>query len=167
MRREFRSSPPLQGWYGVDGRSQATNPFGPIEAEGRPVRLPGDRCGFASLVGQQNGSRIVVERREEEYPLTTLRKAERARVDDAVGPSIAEALQRTDDDLERTSLRQSQHERNVLEQDLRRPFLLQEAKDFSNQAGSSAFDPSRFPRLAQVLAGESGSHQVDVAWEAL
>lgn len=55
-------------------------------------------------LGQEHVPRVSVEAREDEHPPAAVRDAERPRVEDAVGPAVAEALQLADDEVHRGRL---------------------------------------------------------------
>ena len=117
-------------------------------------------CGLAGVVREQHAPGIFLERRQEEDTLSTLRQAERAGVDDAICPAVAETFERSDDDLESASLRELEHEGYVFEKHVRNALLGDESKDFAHEAGARPFDPCRTAGLAEVLAREPRDQEI-------
>jgi hypothetical protein len=77
---------------------------------------------------------ILIERSQEINALTSLWKAERAAVDHAIGPSIAETFELSDDDVESLSARQLQHEGDVFEEKPRHSPLAQKPKNLTDES---------------------------------
>lgn len=106
-------------------------------------------------------------RPKDEDPLTSLRKAESAGVDDSVGPPVTQPLKPRHDYVQGSSLRESQHEWHVLQEDPRDRPRFEQAKHFADQSRVRPLDSGRLTRLAEILAGKATDQEVDVGRDLL
>src|SRR5690606_24440206 len=87
--------------------------------------------GRPTISCEEDVPRIVHEARHDIYAMSTLRQSKRPRVDHTIGPFVAQVFERGDDDVERVSFVELQHEWDVLENDPWNPPPPQKTKDLA------------------------------------
>jgi hypothetical protein len=122
-------------------------------------------AGRSRFVGKEHASGVVVQTGHDQDASTTLRKPERARIDDSVRPSVAELFERGDDHLKSTAFRQLQHEGYVLQEEPGYALLFEEPEDLTDQARTRASDAFGLPSLAEILAREATREKLGLVRE--
>src|SRR5690606_30643863 len=151
----------LESRHAVDSGPEPADSLGPIEAQCHGPRIPGGGCRLSCVVGGQYSSWVAVERGQDDDPLTSLRKADSAGVDDSVGPPVTQPRKPRHDSVQGSSLRELQHEWHVLPEDPRDRPRFEQAKHFADQSRVRPLDSGRLTRLAEILAGKATDQEVD------
>ena len=105
---------------------------------------------------EEHRHRIDRPRREDEDPLAALRKAEGPRVEHPVRPAVAKGLKPLGHQPHGRAARELQHERHVLEQDVRNVTAAQQPEDLADKPRPLALDTPGLAGLREILAWEPG-----------
>lgn len=159
-RRNPEARPTLERWDAVNPPTDAAISFRPVEAACNIERLR--LLWRTCVVGEENARGILRARGEKDDTLPSLRKAERTRVDDAVGPPISEVAKPAHEVRHRLTALQAEHERHVLQEEPCRRTCrpVDESKNVLDEARLRAADADRPADRAQVLARKARRYNI-------
>lgn len=162
-RWDSQARSPFQRGDRVASPADASIAFGPVKTERRGS--DGIVVSIIMIVREKHIAGGECFAAEEEDSGAALGQTESLRVNDAIGPVLAQLLKMVDEPFHCLTSVEMEHERHVLEQYMGWLRFPNQAKDFPDKPRVFPKYPCCLPRLAQILAWKSRCHQGDAFWK--